>query len=723
MPEESILIIDDEPSVLKIASRILENAGYAVNTAETARQALKVLGQNNIAVAISDHFLPDINGIDLFEKTKLSYPHIYRILVTGKQNLDLKEAINRAEVHYFLNKPFSPEELRWAVKRVLEQRRHRLQYEAVISDLDRLATAKAEAAVAFERRYRAVVEQMMALIILARWDDGTIIEMNPQAQNLLGVEPGEEKHLSLPNIFASERFFLEVKQVLERHRKIYGAESAICLPSGEEIPVNVAAYILNDPAEGKTILAILNDLSTETELQYRLTETHAWFRATLDAISDPIFSVDSEKRIVFANEAMNSLYKTLPTGVTELSCCEVIGDKKQRNQCMSRLQGSDCPVDIVLKTGNAYSDQLHCHLGTSEKNWWDRTIFPVQGRDGQIKQVVMVMRNVTSEVTTRKQIDTLNKELKEAVSKTQTKNESLSQALAELKETQSFLLQSEKMASIGQLAAGVAHEINNPVGFINSNLNSLAEYAKDLKALLKLYEEVLDKTSDKNAESSKVQEARQKLARFKQKIDLNFLLEDIEDLIHQSLDGTDRVKKIVADLKDFSHVDRPELEYADINRGMESTLNIVWNELKYKATVKKDYGDLPPILCFPRQINQVFMNLLINAAQAIETKGEITIVTRTVDTPRPGIEIKISDNGIGIPSEIRERIFEPFFTTKPVGKGTGLGLNVCYKIIQAHNGEIKVESEVGKGTTFSVYLPFLEEDDFPDQDPEKTLPG
>ena len=484
------------------------------------------------------------------------------------------------------------------------------------------------------------------------------------------------------------------------------------------MPVSVAAYILDDPTTGeKNILAVLNDLSTETDLQYQLTQTHACFRATLDAISDPILSVDNRKNIVFANEAMASLYGGSPAEVTESSCCNVIPDCKQRNQYKKTHQGIPCPVEMVINTGDTYSDQMHCRLGKSKKKWWDRTVFPVQRWDGRIRQVVMVMRDVTSEVTTRKQIDALNQELKKMVTQTQAKNEKLSKALADLKEAQCFLLQSEKMASIGQLAAGVAHEINNPVGFINSNLNSLADYIRDLKKLLKLYEETFEKAGQKNMDSTVLLEARGKISRFKQEIDLNFVLEDIDDLISQSLDGTDRVKKIVADLKDFSHADRPELEYADINRGIESTLNIVWNELKYKATVTKNYGELPPLLCYARQLNQIFMNLLVNAAQAIKSTGEITITTKAVREPAPGIEVEISDTGTGIPPEIRKRVFEPFFTTKPVGKGTGLGLNVCYKIVQAHKGTIRLESEVGKGTTFTVYLPMLEEKDFEKQNP------
>jgi len=182
--------------------------------------------------------------------------------------------------------------------------------------------------------------------------------------------------------------------------------------------------------------------------------------------------------------------------------------------------------------------------------------------------------------------------------------------------------------------------------------------------------------------------------------DIDFILDDIPNLIGESQDGTERLKKIVSDLKDFAHPGKDKLESADINRCLESTLNVVWNELKYKATVTKEYGDLPLVVeCYPHQLNQVFMNLLVNAAQAIEDKGEIKIVTQALDGQ---VEIRISDTGSGIPKENLSKIFDPFFTTKEIGKGTGLGLHVAYNIIQKHKGTIDVQSEVGEGTTFTI---------------------
>jgi len=277
----------------------------------------------------------------------------------------------------------------------------------------------------------------------------------------------------------------------------------------------------------------------------------------------------------------------------------------------------------------------------------------------------------------------------------------LKKALADLQNTQSQLLQSEKLASIGQLAAGVAHEINNPVGFVKSNLGTMNEYRQDLTKLLDQYR-MLEATLDKEVrENGCIQKALENIQSVKDEIDLGFIMDDYSNVINESFEGMARVAKIVSDLKDFAHMDKAELEHADLNKGIESTLNIVWNELKYKAKVIKHLGKIPLVKCYPQRINQVFMNILVNAAQAIEDKGEIRITTRA---DNGHVDIKISDTGKGIPPEALPKIFDPFFTTKEVGKGTGLGLSMAYNIIQKHKGTIEVQSEVGKGTTFIIRL-------------------
>jgi len=265
-----------------------------------------------------------------------------------------------------------------------------------------------------------------------------------------------------------------------------------------------------------------------------------------------------------------------------------------------------------------------------------------------------------------------------------------------LEEAHNQLLQSEKMASIGQLAAGVAHELNNPIGFVRSNLGTLEGYLRDLMAII----EVCDKVGAAGGEGC----LQAKLLELvKQERDFDYVREDIFKLVGESKEGIARVSRIVQDLKSFSRVGEQEWKEADLHQGLDSTLNIVWNELKYKCQVVKEYGQLPPVFCLISQLNQVFMNLLVNAGQAIEKQGEITIRTRREGADSVCVEIE--DTGKGIAPEHLNRIFEPFFTTKPVGKGTGLGLSLSYSIVERHHGRIEVDSTPGKGSRFRVILP------------------
>ena len=274
----------------------------------------------------------------------------------------------------------------------------------------------------------------------------------------------------------------------------------------------------------------------------------------------------------------------------------------------------------------------------------------------------------------------------------------LKEANGKLSEAQDKLVQSEKLASIGQLAAGVAHEINNPIGYIFSNFGTLEKYLADLFEMLAGYEAAEEDMAGTPRAA--------KLKALRERIELDFLKEDIPTLMAESKEGITRVRKIVQDLKDFSRVDaRQEWGWSNLQQGIDSTLNIVNNEIKYKADVVKEYGVLPDVYCLPSELKQVFMNLLVNAAHAITAeRGTITIRSGSDETTATAW-IEVSDNGGGIPKENLTRIFDPFFTTKPVGKGTGLGLSLAYGIVRKHNGQLDVRSEVGRGTTFRVTVP------------------
>ncbi|MEG3847566.1 response regulator [Microcoleus sp. herbarium19] len=289
---------------------------------------------------------------------------------------------------------------------------------------------------------------------------------------------------------------------------------------------------------------------------------------------------------------------------------------------------------------------------------------------------------------------------KKAEFQLQQQAESLELTLRELKRTQAQLIQSEKMSSIGNLVAGVAHEINNPVNFIHANLRPASEYFQDLLNLIKLYEEHFPDPPTKIRSQIDA-------------INLDFLKEDLLKLLNSMRTGTDRIREIVLSLRNFSRHDESECKRVNIHQGIDSTLMILQHRLKEtlehpEIVVIKDYGQLPAIECYSGQLNQVFMQLLNNAidsvsAQCMGEQGEIKIKTKLISNNR--ISIKISDNGLGIPHEIQSKLFDPFFTTKPVGKGTGLGLFVCHQIVVIkHGGNLYCNSQIGEGAEFVVEI-------------------
>ncbi len=277
----------------------------------------------------------------------------------------------------------------------------------------------------------------------------------------------------------------------------------------------------------------------------------------------------------------------------------------------------------------------------------------------------------------------------------QQRHAELRQAYLRLNGAQEKLLQSEKMASIGQLAAGVAHEINNPIGYVHSNLGSLQEYLRSLFTVIEAYERALH-APDPKLMVPEIEEIRGRL-------DIDFISRDLPQLLAESREGIERVTRIVRDLKDFSYSGRGDsMRRVDIHTGLESTINIIWNELKYKVTLERRYAELPLVECLPSELNQVWMNLLLNAGHAIGERGNIVVATGQEGDM---VWVEFRDSGNGIPAEVLKRIFDPFFTTKPVGSGTGLGLSISYSIVNKHHGRIDVDSAPGQGSAFRVWLP------------------
>jgi len=279
----------------------------------------------------------------------------------------------------------------------------------------------------------------------------------------------------------------------------------------------------------------------------------------------------------------------------------------------------------------------------------------------------------------------------------------LSEALKQLKESEAQLIQSEKMSSLGQMVAGVVHEINTPLAYVKNSLGSVAGRLQDLARLAAETEKLLDLLRSGAANPQELAEQFGLTERLIAQLRAHHALEELDALAKDGLHGIGQISEIVGNLRNFSRLDRSKVASFNLNEGLDSTLAIARHELKHH-TVKKNYGDIPPITCSPSQINQVFLNLVNNAAQALGPgPGEIRITTRREGAGHVAVEV--ADNGKGIPPEVLPKIFDPFFTTKEVGKGTGLGLSIVYKIVEQHGGSISVDSSVGVGTRFTVVLP------------------
>ncbi|GEM65285.1 hypothetical protein SF1_32670 [Sphingobacterium faecium NBRC 15299] len=325
-------------------------------------------------------------------------------------------------------------------------------------------------------------------------------------------------------------------------------------------------------------------------------------------------------------------------------------------------------------------------------------------KEKEISQAKELATSLENERLIREQNVVLELKVEERTSELMEANESLQATLTHLKETQSQLVEAEKMASLGQLTAGVAHEINNPINFVTSNV---APLKRDINMIWDTLEEVEHLAFDQDLSLS---EKKSRIQAYKEEIDIEYLKTEVDFLLKGMSDGANRTAEIVKSLRIFSRVDEDTLKFADINEGLESTMVILNSLIQQGIEVKKNYGDLPLIECYAGKLNQVFLNVLTNAIYAINKKfvnkpGGVLKLNTGIEEDQSFIFISIEDNGIGIPANIREKIFEPFFTTKDVGEGTGLGMSIAYNTIAKHNGKIVVDSVVGEGTMFKLIIP------------------
>jgi len=681
----TVLVVDDTRFNVEFMADCLNLAGYDVLKAYSGEEALEIVDKAMPDLILLDIILPGIDGYTVTERLKNNEKTriVPIVLVTSLDALEDKVKGLEAGADDFLTKPVNQVELVARIRSLIKLKR--LQEEIL------------ENALKEEKEFTDSLIHNATVPIFVLDANHKIIIWNKACEELTGFSADvmlgtgrqwqpfyDNKRPTLSdividgNLEQAAEFYPHYSQSLINRQGLQG-EGWFPNLGGKERYIFFDAAPIHDSA-GKLVAVIetLRDMTmreiAEEELRKSRTELLAQheqlqklfnlverakteWENTMDCIGDILILTDTVDRIKRCNKALQTF--------TGMAYEEILGRKWRELLTLHDLHiPSPCAPGTEL---------FHKPSG----RWFVFNSYPFMDRfQNLVTGAVITLHNTT-------EVKRFTRELEKAYS--------------ELKLTQAKVIQQEKMASIGQLAAGVAHEINNPMGFISSNLNTLLKYMERLTEFIHAQSEVI--------ESLKGMQLFQELRDKRKALKIDYVIDDTRELIRESMDGAERVRTIVQNLKSFSRVDDAESRYADINECITSTINIVWNELKYKVNLVKDLGVIPLTRCHPQQINQVFMNLLVNAGQAIEKQGEITVRTWHEDG---FIYAQISDTGSGMTHEVLNQIFEPFFTTKELGKGTGLGLSITYDIVKKHNGEITATSEPGKGTTFTVRLPLVE---------------
>ena len=697
MPE--ILIVDDEPQILRLVRQTLERNGHSCHLAEDAQQARALLKKQQFDLMLTDIQMPGESGLDLVEYVQREYTELAVVILSVIDDPETARGVLQAGAYGYIVKPFERNQVLITVSNALNRRQLETEARFLRNNLEeavRQRTArltelieeleKAKTEITHSARFlndQLLFKQTLldALPNPTFYKDtqGRYLGCNDAFGNLFGISKdaiaGKTSFDIAPPELAELYHGTDIQLLEKPGKTTFETTITDNLGLQHELVVTKATFSDSDDQVAGIIGAMV-DITRRKETEEKLKASEEKLRQTLDNIGIGVALISREMRIIEMNRQMRDWFPDIVLDENPI-CFESFRVPAGKQPC------DNCPTQKALLNGETC--EANIETPTPEGVSVFRIVAtPVHDSSGKVVAAIEMVEDITARIGMERE-----------------------------------LLQAQKLASIGQLAAGVAHEINNPVGFVSSNLNTLGGYHEDLNQLIQQYRELKDAVValEDMPLTQPVKAMARQIETMEKDIDVDFLQTDAAELLEECLEGTERIKKIVEDLKHFAHPGQDKIQDTDINRELESTLNVVHNELKYKATVTKAFGDLPIIYANPQQLNQVFVNLLVNAAQAIEKTGEIRIQTRHVDDC---VEIRISDTGCGIPEGHLVKIFDPFFTTKEVGKGTGLGLNIAFNIIKKHRGDMLVESRVGKGTTFIIKLPVGKS--LPETEPAEGLP-
>lgn len=704
-----LFLVDDEPSVLRTLARAVTRLNHKVRTFTRASEALKAMDDERPHAVISDYYMPGTNGVAFLSQVRSKDPAVGRVILTGGFVDDrLQNAQGDGTVQVLVNKPWSSDTLRRLIEHIRKG-----EEGVVLTDSESSRGGGAFPAqevdghgwdpqkkgtvlvVDDDRFFLGLVSSMLSKLgytcRTSMTPDGLIelIEQDPVDVLLIDlVLPG----VSGPDLIATVR---------ERHPEmpILAVTGSLDRDLGVSALWKGANGLLQKPLQPDLLEAALR-----RSMQFRQLFQDQVGRSDLSALVELQHAIASGME---TDELLKILLQQMIrfTGADNASVLLVQPDGCSLRRAAAYGMGQASSEDRV-DLGGKFSEwmqefskpQLIMECSASDPRLAGMSsgaspavglCVPMRGRDALLGVLCVSSQN-DRHLFSRDAVD-IGLLLAGEAARALEREEEVEQQ----RDIEQAVMRRDKLVTIGELASGVAHEINNPLAYVNSNLNSLEEYVQDMRQVLQALGAKDDPgrlaAADKAAE----------------KVGLDFVLEDLPNCIKETHNGIERVLKIVNDLKGFARDDMESREYADVNQVLDGAVNILWNQIKYKAKVTRDYGELPQIRCFPSQLGQVFLNLLYNATQAIEREGLVELRTKVIGDQ---IVVEIGDNGCGMDSDTQRRIFEPFFTTKPRGVGTGLGLSIGYKIVKRHGGQLTVTSQIGQGTTFRVSLPLVAQD-------------
>ena len=638
-PQAKLLIVDDEPSIRKLLTRIAQEGGHQCTTASNAAQARALLDKQSYDVLLSDIQMPGEPGDAFIHFARDAYPEMAIVIVSVISDPKQADAFLKMGAYGYIVKPFERYQVLITINNALirrnlekdagdRERNLKFAVQQRTSDLaevvEDLTAAKARVA-ATARYHKDQALFMQTLLdaipnpIFYKDVNGVYQGCNHAFELFVGQERGRivgktARDLAPADLVA--RYQREDEKLLGTKKKqVYEGQVRYADGSLHEVLFSKAAY-KNSSGETEGIVGVMVDITERKRRERELRMSEEKNKRLLENIGMGIVLVDPRMRVLEMNKMMRQWFPGVPEEGCPL-CYESLPNPPRTIPC------SGCPVQKTLEDGQVHEAVVQ-HNQRDGVRSFKIVSSAILDSDGRIAAVIELVSDITEELV-------LERELRQA----------------------------QKMASIGQLAAGVAHEINNPTGFVSSNLVTLENYQEDLNQLLGQYR-VLKETvgnAGENQCDAGLRDIAKRLDDAENEIDLDFVCQDIGDLIAECREGMDRIRTIVEDLKHFAHPGQDKIQDTDINRELETTLNVVNNELKYKSTIVKEYGDLPIIRANPQQLNQVFVNILVNAAQSISGMGEIRIGTRQVNGC---VEVRISDTGCGIAEENLSKFSIPF---------------------------------------------------------------